>query len=73
MPQVRLLPQQINTYPYRIVWLALIVAGVTLMTVQIYQKTKAWQETPINTKIEIDYPPKLPFPMVTICNTNQFK
>ena len=54
-------------------WLALIIAGITLMTIQIYQKIIAWEESPINTKIEIKYPSELPFPMVTICNTNQFK
>jgi hypothetical protein len=53
--------------------LLLIIGGIVLMAIQIRQNVTMWEKTPINTKIEIDYPSKLPFPMVTICNTNQFK
>lgn len=67
------LSEQIKTYSCRIIWLLLIIGGVTLMIVQIHKKFESWKEAPINTKISIEYPPQLPFPMVTICNTNQFK
>lgn len=43
------------------------------MFFQIYQKIKSWEETPVNTNIAIEYPDKLVFPMITLCNTNQLK
>ncbi len=55
------------------VWVALLVAGGTLLVVQVKKKLESFQENPIVTNIDVDYRKSLNFPAIAICNINQFR
>ncbi len=54
-------------------WVALLVAGGTLLVVQVKKKLESFQGNPIVTNIDVDYWKSLHFPAIAICNVNQFR
>uniref|UniRef100_A0A8R1EJM3 Amiloride-sensitive sodium channel n=2 Tax=Caenorhabditis japonica TaxID=281687 RepID=A0A8R1EJM3_CAEJA len=57
----------------RALWRFIIICFVLLALVQIYAQVKLYMKAPISTNIEAQYPSKIPFPTVAICNNNQFR
>ncbi|CAL2032429.1 unnamed protein product [Caenorhabditis brenneri] len=54
-------------------WCLIIIAFVILVLVQCYSQIKLYISEPVATNIEAEYPSKIPFPTVAICNNNQFR
>lgn len=51
----------------------IIIAFVILVLVQCYSQIKLYISEPVATNIEAEYPSKISFPTVAICNNNQFR
>ncbi|VDM94371.1 unnamed protein product, partial [Onchocerca ochengi] len=54
-------------------WAAIIIIFVLLACFQSFKQINMYMTTPIATNIEAAYPNKIPFPVVAICNNNQFR
>ncbi|PIC46433.1 hypothetical protein B9Z55_006128 [Caenorhabditis nigoni] len=54
-------------------WCLIIIAFVILVLVQCYSQIKLYISEPVATNIEAEYPSKISFPTVAICNNNQFR
>ncbi|CAP23898.1 Protein CBG02656 [Caenorhabditis briggsae] len=58
---------------YKGLWCLIIIAFVILVLVQCYSQIKLYISEPVATNIEAEYPSKISFPTVAICNNNQFR
>ncbi|VDN05763.1 unnamed protein product, partial [Thelazia callipaeda] len=54
-------------------WAAVILIFVLLACFQSFKQVKMYITTPIATNIEAAYPNQIPFPVVAVCNNNQFR
>ncbi|KAH7702968.1 Amiloride-sensitive sodium channel family protein, partial [Aphelenchoides avenae] len=54
-------------------WGIVIILFVLLAAYQIFNQIHMWVTTPVATNIEADYPSQTPFPVVAICNNNQYR
>uniref|UniRef100_A0A915PVR7 Uncharacterized protein n=1 Tax=Setaria digitata TaxID=48799 RepID=A0A915PVR7_9BILA len=54
-------------------WAAIIVIFVLLACFQSFKQINMYFTTPVATNIEAAYPNQIPFPVVAICNNNQFR
>ncbi|KAM3718386.1 Degenerin-like protein [Dirofilaria immitis] len=54
-------------------WAAIIIIFVLLACFQSFKQINMYITTPIATNIEAAYPNQIPFPVVAICNNNQFR
>uniref|UniRef100_A0A914E563 Uncharacterized protein n=1 Tax=Acrobeloides nanus TaxID=290746 RepID=A0A914E563_9BILA len=57
----------------RCTWLTLIAIFTFLALYQIFTQLSMYITTPVATNIEADYPTKIAFPTIAICNNNQFR
>lgn len=51
----------------------MILVFALLAAYQIFTQIQMYITTPISTNIEADYPAKVAFPAVAICNNNQYR
>ncbi|KAL3994932.1 Amiloride-sensitive sodium channel family protein [Acanthocheilonema viteae] len=54
-------------------WAAIIVIFVLLACFQSFKQINMYLTTPVATNIEAAYPKQIPFPVVAICNNNQYR
>lgn len=57
----------------RYFWAAIIVIFVLLACFQSFKQINMYLTTPVATNIEAAYPDQIPFPVVAICNNNQYR
>ncbi|KAI6240504.1 hypothetical protein M3Y99_00444800 [Aphelenchoides fujianensis] len=57
----------------RYIWATVILVFALLAAYQIYTQVQLYVTTPISTNIEADYPSEIAFPVVAICNNNQYR
>ncbi len=55
----------------RLLWLSVLLIGVSLAGVTIYKQVIHLRDNPVTTNIKIHSPKKLPFPAIALCNLNQ--
>ena len=58
---------------HKILWLVLLLASSAAMGYQLRKQFLQFQENPIATNIDVQFPPQLHFPSVAICNMNHFR
>ena len=58
---------------FRTVWITLLVLGLGLTIWQCYMQALKFIEKPIATNIDVVYRQNLTFPVVAICNGNQYR
>ncbi|CAG9534866.1 unnamed protein product [Cercopithifilaria johnstoni] len=54
-------------------WATIIVIFVLLACFQSFKQINMYLTTPVATNIEATYPNQIPFPVVAICNNNQYR
>ncbi|EFO14528.2 hypothetical protein LOAG_13990 [Loa loa] len=54
-------------------WAAIIIIFVLLACFQSFKQINMYLTTPVATNIEAAYPNQIPFPVVAICNNNQYR
>jgi len=57
----------------RLIWLALVLAGIALALFQIQERITYYSENPTSTNVEVADVRQLRFPQVTICSENRYK
>ncbi|KAI6193047.1 Na+ channel, amiloride-sensitive family-containing protein [Aphelenchoides besseyi] len=57
----------------RYIWATVILVFALLAAYQIYTQVQLYVTTPISTNIEADYPSEISFPVVAVCNNNQYR
>ena len=57
----------------RILWLFVVVTGVTLFAYQVTDRIIVYYQRNTNVDVEVKYVSSVEFPSVTICNQNQFR
>ncbi|EFO20515.1 amiloride-sensitive sodium channel family protein [Loa loa] len=57
----------------RYFWAAIIIIFVLLACFQSFKQINMYLTTPVATNIEAAYPNQIPFPVVAICNNNQYR
>uniref|UniRef100_A0A7E4W0Y6 Sodium channel protein Nach n=1 Tax=Panagrellus redivivus TaxID=6233 RepID=A0A7E4W0Y6_PANRE len=57
----------------RAIWLCVLVLFTCLALYQIHNQVMMYINTPVATNIEADYPQKINFPTVAVCNNNQYR
>lgn len=58
---------------FRYLWILIIGIFCILAIYQIYTQVSLFLKTPISTNIEAHYPSAIPFPVIAICNNNQYR
>ncbi|PAV76092.1 hypothetical protein WR25_22865 isoform A [Diploscapter pachys] len=63
-----------NDDPYaRRLWITILVVFLILALIQIYSQIRLYYSDPVATNIQAEYPQKIAFPAVAVCNNNQFR
>ncbi|CAI5441106.1 unnamed protein product [Caenorhabditis angaria] len=57
----------------RALWCAIIIIFVVLVLIQCSYQISLYLSEPVATNIEAEYPKKIAFPTVAVCNNNQFR
>ncbi|CAJ0945115.1 unnamed protein product, partial [Mesorhabditis belari] len=57
----------------RILWLSVIILFLILTFYQIWTQIARYMEHPISTNVDVQYPEKITFPGIALCNNNQFR
>lgn len=71
-PQSKL-GRTVLTCIFRYIWATVILVFALLAAYQIFTQIQMYITTPISTNIEADYPAKVAFPVVAVCNNNQYR
>ncbi|XP_070560652.1 acid-sensing ion channel 1C-like isoform X1 [Ptychodera flava] len=56
----------------RIVWLLVLLAGLGLLSYQIWDRVSYFVDYPLNVNVKLNYVEELTFPAIAICNFNMF-
>uniref|UniRef100_A0A1I7RP83 Amiloride-sensitive sodium channel n=1 Tax=Bursaphelenchus xylophilus TaxID=6326 RepID=A0A1I7RP83_BURXY len=62
-----------DRFSARLLWGIVIVVFLCLAIYQIATQVRLFLKTPISTNIEAHYPAEVPFPVIAICNNNQYR
>lgn len=56
--------------PRRLIWIIIIIAGITVSSYYIILRCIHYSNTPINIRVDTKRMKQLPLPVITICNYN---
>ncbi|XP_077984712.1 acid-sensing ion channel 1C-like [Glandiceps talaboti] len=57
----------------RTLWLLVLLAGVGIMSYQVWERITYFASAPMNVNVEINYVQNLTFPAIAICNFNMYR
>lgn len=60
-------------FTFRRLWITILVVFLILALIQIYSQIHLYYSDPVATNIQAEYPQKIAFPAVAVCNNNQFR
>ena len=60
-------------FPCRLCWLFCIALMVAFFSLQVYERCVVYRRRETTTSVTTKYKDSVPFPAVTLCNTNTFR
>ncbi|CAJ0914719.1 unnamed protein product, partial [Mesorhabditis belari] len=57
----------------RVFWFSVILVFLALTVYQITTQVSRYASSPVSTNVEVEYPEQIIFPVIALCNNNQFR